>query len=784
MRPAAFALLGVVLVAVSLVSEASHSRSEGEHEDVALPEEIYQNLDPVTNIQEAEAEGASADAAALSAMEHAAHEMEEAPKASRTAHVARANTPETFSQGGKPHEEQMDDLFGDMQKQQHIEEEQESQRQRDEERFAARNTGETRLANGDLGESNDLGESASMSASASATVTATAGSGAAAPVTAQPSLASPGAKLKPGKDEFQSYTTGHIHEEVQIGSENGLLAGSHGFTKGTAPKGRVILFGKKNGLYLENNQNTWSMYSNYDKESGGVCLVTAYNNAPTGLKVCHTSTTKGKWASGNVGITGNLRLEGKSTRIDVQRLHLFQTGIGPNGYVLKVGSAGPALAAGVSKESAWLSVSERKPLVINPGKGNVGFGTETPVDKVHVAGNMAVRNLYVASKKATLEPNRFTLKHGTGWYMSDSKWMRVIGNRGVEAQAGAYFGDKVGINFNWKSAKSKSKVRINDGKIAVTRYIGKNLKGVAYFYDDALGEGRVYARDFTKKKWAPMRWEAEAIIFNPAGKSPIAIGTRNPKPKYLLHIHGNNKIDGHIYVAKKMKVGGRAHVAHLHTPRLNVKDQRGKDGSGQRPADNVKEFAIGEYQVVGKSYELKPGGTNLRLGYWKRYCWMQMWPKGRGGSPLVLNGAGNSVGFGTTRPKTNIPGSGSPLLFHVDGNMLVTGNLIVKGEVSGQSMETETLLDVGFDKSAELLHHLNVKKPSPAKTLSMGERPQASHFADSAMHSGAISLSHVAATLTRSLQHHQNSLDEHEKLLNQHQDRMTRIEDQLLSLKA
>lgn len=285
-----------------------------------------------------------------------------------------------------------------------------------------------------------------------------------------------------------------------------------------------------------------------------------------------------------------------------------------------------------------------------------------------------------------------------------------------------------------------------------------------------------------------MRWEAEAIIFNPDGKNPVAIGTRTPKPKYLLHIHGNNKIDGHIYVAKKMKVGGRAHVAHLHTPRLNVKDQRGKDGSGQRPADGVKEFAVGEYITVGKgghaTYQLKPGGTNLRLGYWKRYCWMQMFPKGRKGSSLVLNGAGNRVGFGTTRPKTNIPGSGSPLLFHVDGNMLVTGNLIVKGQVSNSQMETESLLEVDETKSAAMLNHLNVQKPKTSTIVSLGSRPQAAHFGDSPMHDGAVSLTHVAATLTKALQHHQNSLDEHETQLGEHQRRLVKIEQGLTKLSA
>jgi len=454
---------------------------------------------------------------------------------------------------------------------------------------------------------------------------------------------------------------------------------------------------------------------------------------------------------------------------------LFQSKVGPAGYVLKVGGgSGTALTAGAAEKFSWIQASEKKPLLLNPINGNVGIGIDMPKDKLHVAGNMAVKNLYIGHKEPVLSPNKLLFESGTGWEMKDKDFMRVINDKGIEAQAGAYFSDKVGINYNWKTTKTDAKLRINDGKIAVTRKIGKSLQGVAYFYDDALAEGRVYARDFTKKKWAPMRWEADAIIFNPSGKDPIAIGTRKPKAKYLLHIHGNNKIDGHIYVAKKMKVSGKAHVGNMHTPRLNVKDARGRDGSGQEPTDAVKEFVIGEWVANGLSYDLKPGGTNLRLGYWKRYCWMQMWPKGRSGPPLVLNGAGNRVGFGTTRPLTNIPGSGSQLLFHVDGNMLVEGNLVVKGEVSGQTLETEALIDVGFDDTTTALHQLSVKKQSRTALES--------HFSDSDAHQGAISVSHIGATLTQSLQHHQSMVEKHEELLRQHTHRLQKLEGALSSL--
>jgi len=749
-----------------LVAGLAVSSVDGE--ELRLPAEMHEVLDPLSAIQEEESES-MASQAAVAATEDAQRRMHESQSEG-------SSVGEVYD-GGSAVQEQTDDLFGDMRRQQEKEESQEEMERRNQEIFGSKTESDARLARDD-----QLGEPAvdpdkTLGEGVGATVTTTV---------SQPTLlASPETAIQPGVDELQSYTTGYVTEEVQVGSQNGILADDqHGFTpKGSVSKGRVVLYGKKSGLYLDadGDDNAWSVFSDADKESGGICLMTAYNNEVKGLKACHTDQATGTWASGNVGITGNLMLEGSDSVIDVQRLHLHQTNMNHNGYVLKVGNEaklkGPGLAAGCSDKAAWMQVTENKHLLLQPGKGNVGFGTSTPADKMHVAGTMAANNVFVGHTTAILSPNQFTLKSGTGWKMEDKDWLRVIGDKGIEAQAGAYFTDKVGINFNWKTMPSQAKMRINDGKIAVTRLL-TTLKGVAFFYDDVLAEGRVYAKDFEKtgvKAWIPMRWEADAIIFNPDGKNPIAIGTRTPKDKYLVHIEGNNKVDGHIYVAKKMKVGGKAHVANMHTPRLNVKDQRGLDGSGQEPADNVMEFVMGEWEMRGETYEMKPGGTNIRLGYWKDYCWIQMWPTGRStGSHLVLNGAGNRVGFGTTRPLTNVPGSGSSLLFHVDGNMLVTGDLVVAGSGSTAMLESETLLDVGFDESAVTLHQLNPRKPKQGVTKFGGTR----------LHEDAISLSHVAATLTRSLQHHQAALKEHDELLTQHESRLAKLDTALLARSA
>jgi len=727
--------------------------------ELRLPAELHENLDLISVM---EVEGATSSAVRDATegaveVEQRKHETQQHRAAPDLA--SQHDDPEVFH-GGNPHETQMDDLFGDMRQQQDEEQQIEHTTKADNERFEVKPSPIGGGKIDDIGESSGSGEADQIGA-------------AAAP--AEPLLASTETQIQPGVDEVQSYSTGYVAEELQIGSQNGILADSqHGFTPQGAkvPRGRVVLFGKKSGLFLDADtsadENTWSLYSDADEESGGVCLMTAHNNDVKGLKVCHTEQSTGMWASGNVGITGNLMLEGSTTVVDVQRLQLRQTDVGPNGYVLKVGGQGPALTAGVSHNSAWMQVTEQKTLLLNPAKGNVGFGTETPAEKMHVAGTMAVNHIFVGHTSPVLAPNQLTLKSGTGWEMTDSDWLRVINNKGIEGHAGAYFTDKVGVNFNWKTMPSEAKLRVNDGKLGVTRMFGHGKKGVAFFYDDKLGEGRVYARDFKKNAWAPMRWEADAIIFNPEGNAPIAIGTRTPKANYLLHIEGNNKVDGHIYVAKKMKVGGKAHVANMHTPRLSVKDEYGRDGSGREPADGVKDFVVGEWQMKGKTYELKPGGTNLRLGYWKDYCWMQMWPKGPTGSPLVLNGAGNRVGFGTTHPLTNTPGSGSEVLFHVDGNLLVRGNLVVKGEIKSGSdaLEAESLLDIGFEDSAHMLNHLNAQKPKSG----------GAHFGDSKMHKGAVSVSHIAATLTRSLQHHQAMLETHEGLLTQHEDRLSKLD--------
>jgi len=563
---------------------------------------------------------------------------------------------------------------------------------------------------------------------------------------------------------------------VQVGSNNGILAGNgHAFASGAdIPKGRVAMFGSKAGLYLDDKTHTWGIHSDKDKESGGVCLMTTYNKDVKGIKVCHTNTATGMWASGNVGVSGNLMLEGKNSVVDVERIHLHQPVTNTNGYVLKVSGK---FKAGVSDKASWLQVDGDKPMALQVDKGNVGFGTEEPDEKMTVKGTMAVENLHLGIAGNSFTENKLQLSSGAGWEMTDELWMRVIGNRGVEAQAGAYFTEQVGINFNWKVQPAGAKMRINDGKIGVTREFDGSLKGTAYFYDDSLGEGRVYSKDFTKKKWFGMTWEAETIIFNPEGKNPVAIGTRTPKDKYMLHIEGNNKIDGHIYVAKKMKVGGGVGVQNLHTPRLNVKDPNAKDGNGQEPSENVEEFTIGEYDLKANTeppeYSVKPGGTNLKMGYYKDYCWMQNFPKGQQGPGLVLNGAGNRIGFGTVNPLSNIPGSGATLLFHVEGSMMVEGQLIVTGQSSSEMMETETLIDVGVEESSTALHHLNAQKPKESAPL----------FGDSEKHKDSISLHHVAATLTQSLKHHQDMLKKHEDVLNGHESRLIQL-DAALSAKS
>ena len=744
----------VVLLALGLVA--------GTLAQVTVPDELYASLDPIDAIEYSESSRDidAAESRAIAAMEQ--EDRDQQLMNPPTEEEEPAETTESYDDSR--HEQQMDDLFGDMLHQQN----QLGRHQRadavSQERFEAKardGEADSRLS----GDSrNELGESESTSDPQSDGPEL--GEGAQVSTEDSSETAPAGLDQKsdaPGTKELQTYGTGRVTNEVQIGSNDGKLAAvSHGFSTGDGAHGRIMLFGKQSGLYLERNAGTWSIFSDNDKESGGVCLMTAYNNERAGLKICHTSKTDGPWASGNVGITGDLIIQSKQSLMDVERLHLTATGVSETGFVLRVGSAagGPSISAGASSKSAWIQASSPGFLVINAKEGNVGIATTTPLDKLHVNGDALFQKVYLGNEKSTFAENRLTFEGGSGWEMTDSKWLRVNENRGVKALAGAYFGGKVGVNFDWQTTKSDDLMRLNDGKIAVTRTFGTDTKGVAYFYDDSLSEGRIEARDFTAKKFAGLTMEAEAVMFNPDGQNPIAFGTREPKAGYLVHIEGNNKIDGHIYVAKQMKIGDKAHVTNLHIPRLNIKDDKGTNAAGQEPADNVKEFVIGEYRQVGKVYEMLEGGTNLRMGYSSEYCWIQMWPKGPAGASLVLNAARNSVGFGTTRPLTNIPGSGSAVKMHVDGNMLVTGNLIVKGQVSSGKQEsdllmqdTETLLDV--TNTRKMLNDIDVGLHTNGKM----------RFSETQTHPEAIGLSHVAAVLTRSLQHHQAELDENDQLL-------------------
>merc|ERR1712159_407487 len=226
-----------------------------------------------------------------------------------------------------------------------------------------------------------------------------------------------------GTQEFRAFGSGHVTEEVQVGSNDGQQPGAHGLTAGVAPSGKVMLFGQKSGLYLERSQHTWSIFSDKDHESTGICAFTAFNNQKTGLKICHTARNEGEWASGNVGISGELEVISKDAALTAKQLHLPQTGTTESGFILRVGAAGedaPTVSAGVSVKSAWLQISDSRPLVINNGVGNVGVGTTSPQDKLHVEGDAAFRKIYLGSEGSVLTDNSLVFTDGSGWEMKDS----------------------------------------------------------------------------------------------------------------------------------------------------------------------------------------------------------------------------------------------------------------------------------------------------------------------------------------------------------------------------
>jgi len=705
---------------------------------VTLPEEIYEVLDPINAVElsESSSQPFEQQDRTLEAMErnHRFEKLMSSPEES-----SRHSQEPVFHPGR--HDDQMSDLFGDMVHQQ----------QRENLEVQAGGA----FALGASLRASDQNRGLRL-------VNVTAGQTVTPPdVSAQNQT---NTQIR-GNNELQSFSTGHITQTVQVGSDRGEQS------EVNTGAGSLLLFGHSNGLYLERLGNTWSLFSDIDKQSGGVCIFSAYNNKRVGLKICHTHQQTGTWASGNVGLSGDLSIKNTQSKLTAGRLHLTQTDVSEGGAVLRAGGhdGTQSVTMGVSPTAAWLGAGARDfPLTINKAAGNVGVCTTKPQEKLHVKGDASVYKLFLGDEEASFSENRLLFAGGTGWEMTDKDYLKVVGNRGLRLKAGAFFGAPVGVGVNEKAKRPLGMLHVAGGKIGVTRDFGGVTKGIEYFYDDKMSEGVIQSKNFKKGTLTSLVIEGKALILNPDGKNPIAFGTRTPKPGYLVHVEGESKIEGQMYIAKKMKVDQKAHIENLHTPRLEVKNQD-DGGAGKAPADEVQDFVIGEYTREGNLYSLRPGGTNLRMGYSPAYCWMQMWPKGHDGAALVLNAGGNSVGFGTIRPLTKLPGSGAEVKFHVDGDMLVTGNLAVKGPVSGRALmdETQVLLDVSAETTFSMLADLSVGTHSSGKQ----------RFVENERHQGAVSISHIAAVLTKTLQYHQKSLDEMELELETHTSQL----DELLS---
>ncbi|MDX2194797.1 MAG: hypothetical protein NW207_00130 [Cytophagales bacterium] len=316
---------------------------------------------------------------------------------------------------------------------------------------------------------------------------------------------------------------------------------------------------------------------------------------------------------------------GIGTSHPIHRLDIFG-GIGiKDGYMAFRGNSDTA-KANIYHETGDLLIQGHanniKNTILNVHGGKIGIGVASPVDKLHVKGNVNLEPEHANGK------NRITFK-GTDLEIFTPVQAQWNGNKPIieMSQYGEIkFNSTPFLNYN--AIYFKGAGGYNNGL-----RIGDNFGGSSGFEGPILfGEnGGALGSSISNQNWSTsgtktaLYWDNNQKITMPGN---VGIGTSTPDPNTKLHVVGNARIDGNLIFNGNINMGLSRMIGH------NVEDDKFTQG-----ASVVGHYSLGWFNDTWNTY----GQT----AYLSGYSGIKLFTNG---SPRLNIKQDGNVGIGTTDP--------------------------------------------------------------------------------------------------------------------------------------
>jgi len=384
-------------------------------------------------------------------------------------------------------------------------------------------------------------------------------------------------------------------------------------------------------------------------------------------------------------------------------------------------SAVQHMKVGYSTGHSWIQ-SVKNHLALSPSKTAVTVGTETAEDlgsskKAHLTvgdGHLKVTDKLTvggSSGKGTLTETHMTFALGGGWEMTDTAYIKAIGDRPAYTKGAGKFMGNVGIGTLPKFPTFRLQVHIKEshahGAVMVTDKADKGLT-LGQSAEGAL----LRSWNIDTEKHEAMLVEAGPLLIQP--KSGVVLfGTTVKMANMHLHVKGNLYIHGHMFAMKNLHVKDHAKLAKLHMPSMSLKNQpQNPDGDTlvlghMKKAKKEGESDLAPWEDASK-VKTQIEGINMRLGYHKDYTWVQVHGIKKGHHfPLVMNKLGNTVALGTVNPNKKYS-------MHANGNGYVLGKLYVKMNGQGgkaiENSEITSYSELSNSDAMDLLGEAKVQR--------------------------------------------------------------------------